>query len=127
MRRLLLLTSLCFVVAVVFAPAALAQQSKQSIDCDDFASQAVAQMLLDHKPSDPFGLDADGDGTACEDFFGATASPTSTAQYAQYATATTLPATGGPTGLSLITVAATLALVGSGIVAGTLLLRRSVS
>ncbi len=37
------------------------------LDCADFASQAEAQAIFDADPSDPNGLDADGDGIACED------------------------------------------------------------
>jgi LPXTG-motif cell wall-anchored protein len=36
------------------------------LDCSDFASQEAAQRELDGNPSDPHGLDADGDGIACE-------------------------------------------------------------
>ncbi len=39
------------------------------LDCGDFASQAEAQAVLAADPSDPNGLDADGDGAACEDTF----------------------------------------------------------
>jgi micrococcal nuclease len=47
------------------------------LDCSDFASQAEAQEVLEDNPSDPNGLDADGDGQACEtsSFGGSTASP----------------------------------------------------
>lgn len=38
----------------------------QDLDCADFASQAEAQAHLNADPSDPDGLDADGDGKACE-------------------------------------------------------------
>ena len=36
------------------------------VDCNDFASQADAQAVLDADPSDPNVLDVDGDGLACE-------------------------------------------------------------
>jgi micrococcal nuclease len=36
------------------------------LNCSDFASQAEAQAVLDADPSDPNGLDADGDSEACE-------------------------------------------------------------
>jgi hypothetical protein len=36
------------------------------LDCSDFASQLQAQEALNDDPSDPNGLDADGDGIACE-------------------------------------------------------------
>jgi hypothetical protein len=35
-------------------------------DCSDFGSQAEAQACLDADPSDPFGLDQDGDTIPCE-------------------------------------------------------------
>ncbi|HEX9437757.1 MAG TPA: excalibur calcium-binding domain-containing protein [Candidatus Limnocylindria bacterium] len=35
-------------------------------DCADFADQAAAQAALRSDPTDPDGLDADGDGIACE-------------------------------------------------------------
>ncbi len=43
-----------------------------NVSCEDFASQAESQAALDADPSDPNGLDADGDGLACE---GVTYSP----------------------------------------------------
>lgn len=36
------------------------------LNCADFATQPEAQAVLDADPSDPHGLDADGDGIACE-------------------------------------------------------------
>jgi hypothetical protein len=36
------------------------------LDCADFASQADAQAEFQRDPSDPHGLDPDGDGIACE-------------------------------------------------------------
>jgi len=36
-------------------------------DCDDFADQEEAQIVLDQDRSDPNGLDADADGIACEE------------------------------------------------------------
>ena len=35
-------------------------------NCSDFDTQAEAQTCLDADPSDPFNLDGDGDGEACE-------------------------------------------------------------
>ena len=37
------------------------------LNCDDFQLQQEAQDVLDADPSDPNGLDEDGDGLACED------------------------------------------------------------
>lgn len=36
-------------------------------DCSDFVYRDVAQAILDSDPSDPHGLDPDGDGLACEE------------------------------------------------------------
>ena len=36
------------------------------LDCVDFSSQAEAQVTFDADPTDPNGLDGDGDGLACE-------------------------------------------------------------
>ena len=36
------------------------------LDCSEFDTQAEAQTVLDADPSDPHGLDAEGDGVPCE-------------------------------------------------------------
>jgi len=38
----------------------------QDLDCSAFATQPEAQQVLEADPSDPNGLDRDGDGIACE-------------------------------------------------------------
>jgi hypothetical protein len=38
----------------------------EDLTCSDFASQAEAQLVFDADPADPFGLDVDQDGIACE-------------------------------------------------------------
>ncbi len=40
--------------------------AQDDLDCSDFATQEGAQAAYDRDPSDPNGLDADGDGIACE-------------------------------------------------------------
>ena len=40
----------------------------RDVDCSDFSSQAQAQEELQRDPTDPFTLDPDGDGIACEGF-----------------------------------------------------------
>lgn len=40
--------------------------SSGDLDCSDFATQQEAQSVLNADPSDPNGLDAEGDGIACE-------------------------------------------------------------
>lgn len=64
MRKLLYLATLSMVATLLFAPAASAQDT---LNCDDFTSQADAQAALRADPSDPNGLDGnDDDGIACE-------------------------------------------------------------
>jgi hypothetical protein len=54
------------VIAVVFATRAPeASAHRRDYDCADFANQAEAEEYL--LPGDPYNLDADGDGIACED------------------------------------------------------------
>lgn len=49
-----------------------AAQAQGDLDCADFATQQEAQAEYDADPSDPNGLDADSDGSACEENAGAT-------------------------------------------------------
>jgi hypothetical protein len=64
------------------------------LDCVDFATQAEAQAVLASDPSDPHGLDADGDLEACEELLGS-------AQYdeEQYEAPEALPEPGGRDGV----------------------------
>jgi hypothetical protein len=45
---------------------ATAPQHIGSVDCGSFVSQEAAQALLGAYPDDPYGLDPDGNGIACE-------------------------------------------------------------
>lgn len=72
MRRLLYLAALSMVIGLVFAPVALAQSRGPSgadgtYNCEDFDDQGQAQQVFNQDLSDPHGLDADGDGQACEE------------------------------------------------------------
>lgn len=58
------LTPAVVVLVIALAPAVVAQDD---LNCDDFDTQEEAQQQLDEDPSDPHGLDTDGDGVACED------------------------------------------------------------
>lgn len=49
-------------------PVTPAQSPGGDLDCEDFGSQEEAQAEFDADPSDPNGLNADGDGQACEEF-----------------------------------------------------------
>ena len=52
-----------------------AAQSNQR-DCSSFGSQQSAQAALERDPSDPNGLDSDGNGRACDDYDANTSSTT---------------------------------------------------
>src|ERR1700749_3167974 len=69
MNRLGVLLVLCACLAcalvAVAAPSAAAHQRRLDYDCEDFANQAEAEEYL--LPGDPYNLDADNDGIACED------------------------------------------------------------
>ncbi len=47
-------------------PSASAQE-EDLYDCTDFTYQEDAQLSYNGDPSDPYGLDEDGDGIACEE------------------------------------------------------------
>ncbi len=140
MRRLLLLATLAIVATLVFAPMALGQDL---YDCGDFTTEEEAQTQL--LPGDPYGLDADNDGQACDSLpsaggtgGGGTAEPTTaepttapptaeptptTAQYDQYTPTTPvpLPETGGLTpALALVPLAL---LVAGGLLAARIVRR----
>jgi beta-lactamase superfamily II metal-dependent hydrolase len=48
------------------APSACGPCAATDCNCDDFSTQAQAQACLDAYPGDPFNLDGDNDGEACE-------------------------------------------------------------
>jgi len=108
----------------------------EDVNCDVFGSQDSAQAILDADPSDPNGLDQDGDGVACEGNASSAnsassaksaSSANSATQYqygaagAQYGQATPLPETGGAP-LSLYVMLG-MGLIFSGL-AGIMLSRR---
>jgi len=47
-----------------------AQAQEDLYDCQSFGSQESAQAELERIPSDPYDLDSDGNGQACEEYFG---------------------------------------------------------
>jgi ABC-type multidrug transport system fused ATPase/permease subunit len=64
LHRLSIITVL---VLMVVLGASRATAQTLDADCADFPTQADAQAELERNPSDPFDLDVDGDGIACED------------------------------------------------------------
>ena len=75
MIKLIYLAALSMLVALLCAPAALAQD----LDCADFATQEEAQQSLESGA--PYGLDADSDGIACEDLLSGGSQQPMTQQY----------------------------------------------
>lgn len=70
-RSLLLIVLVVVVVLALAASPALAQSGVQGPACSELGdsgeqAQQEAQALLNQDPSDPNGLDADGDGIPCE-------------------------------------------------------------
>jgi hypothetical protein len=68
LKKLMLMASMLAMVLLAASPA-LAQSEVNDLQCVDFANsatQGTAQATYDADPSDPNGLDADGDGIACE-------------------------------------------------------------
>ena len=106
MRRLVFLALLCMLGTLFLAPLATAQAD---LDCADFATQAEAQAAL--LPGDPYLLDEDGDGIACETLPGGggmTTTPTATETPTPTATETPTPtATSSPTPTPTATTTAT--------------------
>lgn len=54
------------VATSIMAAAPAAGAASGDLDCSDFSTQSQAQGVYDSNPSDPNGLDRDGDGIACE-------------------------------------------------------------
>ena len=79
MRMVLGIAGALAAVVLVTAPAG---GQAEAMSCPDFTSQAEAQAFFDADPEDPNGLDADGDGIACEETFGDPAPTTSQATVA---------------------------------------------
>lgn len=57
-----------FLASILLATSVGTAQDSGDFDCADFSTQAEAQRVYDanNPAEDPFNLDADGDGTACE-------------------------------------------------------------
>lgn len=68
-RRLIFWATLAIVAAVIVCGAvlwSLRGDGVLDLNCADFARQADAQRVYDATPGDPYDLDRDGDGVACE-------------------------------------------------------------
>jgi len=61
------LSTAALTLLVTTGPTAVVAHAQNDLDCRDFASQEDAQAELNRNPSDPFRLDADHDGIACEE------------------------------------------------------------
>ncbi len=72
LRRLMMLAMLSMTASLLFTSAATAQPGANVYNCSDFDSQEQAQLVYNFDTTDPNGLDADGDGIACETLGGGT-------------------------------------------------------
>jgi hypothetical protein len=77
-RLLTILGIMFFALALLGLSASQAFAQTDLYDCPDFDFQEDAQRIYDQDPSDPYGLDGDNDGIACEDL------PSRSAQQDQY-------------------------------------------
>src|SRR5262245_4106305 len=77
------------VLAVAACPGMVAAQ----FTCEDFLTQGAAQHYLEQHPDNPYGLDPDGNGIACEDM---TSSSDGAAQPTTESQAATTQAEAGP-------------------------------
>ena len=64
-HRIIAVTGLAMASSLIAAPWAVAAEGSD-LDCSDFTSQSQAQAEYNRDPSDPNGLDRDGDRVACE-------------------------------------------------------------
>ena len=64
-HRIAVATGSALAASIITATPAFAASS-DDLDCPDFTSQEQAQGVYDSDPSDPNGLDREGDGIACE-------------------------------------------------------------
>ena len=69
MRRIAvsLVIAWCWLFCFLAPAGAQSSQEVDLYDCSDFTYQEDAQTVYDRDPSDPYGLDADNDGIACEE------------------------------------------------------------
>ena len=65
--RTRVLSTAALTLLVTTGPAAVVAHAQNDLDCRDFTFQEEAQAVLNSNPSDPFRLDADHDGIACEE------------------------------------------------------------
>lgn len=84
----------CAVVLGLGVTSGGALAAQDTFTCADFLTQDAAQSHLDRFPNDPYGLDPDGNGVACEDFYGSGASAQETQSTTEIAQEAALPLDG---------------------------------
>ena len=60
------LATTALTILLTTGPTTLAARTQTDLDCSDFVFQEDAQAEFNRDPSDPFRLDTDDDGIACE-------------------------------------------------------------
>lgn len=95
--RTRVLSTAALTLLVITGPTAVVAHAQTDLDCRDFPFQEDAQRVLNSNPSDPFRLDADHDGIACEELpHKPSPSTTLTSTPVTPATLTPAPATSTP-------------------------------
>jgi len=95
--RTRVLSTAALTLLVTTGPTAFVAHAQTDLDCRDFTFQEDAQAVLNRNPSDPFRLDADHDGIACEELpHRPSPSATVTSTPVTPATLTPAPATSTP-------------------------------
>lgn len=112
-------------ILLTAGPATAVARAQSDLDCSDFVFQEDAQAEFNRDPSDPFRLDADNDGIACEVLPHRT-SPTATSAATAVPERGVNAGVGGGTGPADFEVAAGagLALLGLALASGRVVQRR---
>ena len=125
-RRILLSASLSVVVVMVFAPAALGQQSFCTTSASTSASLSVTKCVDFASPTPTSSASPSASPTAdATPIATGTTTPTATVTASPTATATTLPGTGGPVNVSELLGITAAALLAAGGLFSFALFRRS--
>ncbi|MFC8513190.1 excalibur calcium-binding domain-containing protein [Streptomyces sp. NPDC057257] len=120
------LSSTAVAILLTTGPAAVAAHAKADLDCSDFKYQEDAQAELNRNPSDPNRLDEDNDGLACEWLRHKSSTALSTVAPTTVPQRGVMGGLGGSTGPADFEVlgGVGLTVVGLGLAAGHLMLRR---
>ncbi|WP_327666505.1 excalibur calcium-binding domain-containing protein [Streptomyces sp. NBC_00485] len=118
-----MLCTAAFAILVTTGPAAVVAHAQTDLDCRDFAFQEDAQAEFNRDPSDPFRLDADNDGIACEELPHRTSAAVTPTAVPQRGVSAGVGGSTGPAGFE-VAGGVGLTVVALGLLTGHVLLRR---